>query len=132
MTLTARCHCGSTRIDLPTPTEAKRCNCTFCHRLGALWAYFPPEAVTITAHPDAIYAPGSGLNAHHFCGRCGNHLYGLSPDWGSVYNMDGTPKAGFTADSIPETRILAVNLNMVDDLDVSGLTIKEMDGRNNW
>lgn len=130
MTLTAHCHCGSTSVEFPEPTEARRCNCTFCSRLGAVWAYYPPEQVEVRATHDAVYS-ASGMNEHHFCGRCGNHTHGLSPDWASVYNADGTPKGGDPS-VMPDKKVMQVNLLLVDDLDMSRLQIEELDGRHSW
>lgn len=132
MTLTATCHCGATRITLSgRPTEAARCNCTYCQRAGALWSYHPPEDLHVEAGDDRIYAP-SGMNEHHFCGACGMQTHGYSPDWGSIYNHDGTPRDGVEPGTVPTVLKAAVNLNMIDDLDRSSLTITDMDGRNNW
>ena len=71
-------------------------------------------------------------NLHHFCGRCGMQTWGESPDWASVYNVDGTPKPGFEAGSFPSARIHALNLRLVDDLDWSAIAVEKVDGRNSW
>ena len=131
MTLTAVCHCGATRIQMDGPPgSAKTCNCTYCQRVGAIWGYYPPEAIRITATEDRVYSP-SGMNAHHFCGRCGSNTHGDSPDWASAYDHNGQLKPGMQ-EGVPDVRIAAVNLNMVDGLDLSTLKIEAMDGRNNW
>lgn len=132
MTLVANCHCGATTIELPgLPAEIKECNCTFCQRTGAIWGYYKPEEVRVlSASHDAIYAP-RGMNKHHFCGHCGGNVFGSSPDWASMYNNDGTLKAGMD-EGIPTTEVLGVNLRMVDDMDFSSLNIAKVDGRNSW
>lgn len=132
MTLTASCHCGATRITLPAhPTEAKTCNCSFCQRTGAVWAYFKAGELTFLSQDgEATYSP-TGLNNHHFCTTCGMQTWGDSPDWASMYNADGTPRNG-DAKAMPTERIYAVNLNLVDDLDWSAVSVEQMDGRNNW
>lgn len=132
MTLIAHCHCGATRIALPdAPTEAKSCNCTYCARAGAVWAYYKPGELNFLAQDgDAVYS-ASGLNQHHFCGKCGMQTWGDSPDWASLYNLDGTPKGG-DANAMPTERIYAVNLNLVDDLDWSKVTVTAVDGRHSW
>lgn len=132
MTLIATCHCGDARVEMATaPTSAKSCNCSFCDRTGAVWAYFAPEAVKIQAEGTQTYSP-TGMNHHHFCGRCGMQVWGDSPDWASVYNADGTPKEGFEAGSMPATRIVGVNLRLVDGIDWSAIEVEAVDGRNNW
>ncbi len=132
MTLSATCHCGATAIDLPGhPTAAKRCNCTYCARTGAVWAYYRPGELAFRAQgEDRTYSAG-GLNQHHFCGRCGMQTWGDSPDWASLYNADGTPKNG-DARGMPTERIYAVNLRLVDGLDWSRVAIEEVDGLNSW
>lgn len=133
MTLTATCHCGDTKIELPyPPTEAKQCNCTFCFKTGAIWSYYPPSEVAIRSDTgDKVYSASGGINQHHFCGRCGISSWGDSPDWASVYNADGTPKNG-DPNSFPETRIVGVNIRLIDDLDIAMVRIEQVDGRNSW
>lgn len=133
MTLTASCHCGATKIALAyPPTEAKQCNCTFCFKTGAIWSYYQPGEVTfLSGEADKIYSASDGINQHHFCSRCGINSWGDSPDWASVYNADGTPKNG-DPDSFPETRIVGVNIRLIDGFDIASVKIEQIDGRNNW
>lgn len=133
MSLIATCHCGASRIELPrAPTAATKCNCTFCARTGAIWAYFAPgELIFLAQQDDATYKVADSLNEHHFCSTCGMHTWGSSPDWASMYNLDGTPKNGDPS-SIPTARQFSINLNLIDDLDWSGITVTEVDGRHNW
>lgn len=133
MSIIATCHCGATKIELPhLPLSAGECNCTFCGRTGAVWGYYKPgEMKMLSTEGERIYSP-TGMNNHHFCGTCGMQTWGDSPDWGSIYNADGTPKQGYTAQSMPTERSFAVNLRLVDNLDWSGIEIEKMDGRNNW
>lgn len=132
MTLTATCHCGATRIDiLKAPEGGRTCNCTYCHRVGAVWAYFATGEVTIhSSTHDRTYSASGGLNQHHFCGHCGSNTHGDSPDWASAYNADGTPKG--EAGVVPEQRIVAINMRMVDGFDLNSLPVEALDGRNNW
>jgi len=133
VTLTATCHCGDTRISLSrAPEAAKSCNCSFCDRTGAVWAYFQPEEITVKATEEQTYSASGGMNLHHFCGRCGMQTWGDSPDWASAYNMDGTPKPGFDAGTVPGDRIVGVNLRLIDDLDWSTVEVEKIDGRANW
>ena len=133
MTFHATCHCGATRIALPGhPTEAARCNCTFCQRTGAVWAYYDPEALVVErADEQRSYSTNPAFGQHYFCGRCGMHSWGESLDWSQMYNADGTLK-GDDPDALPTRRKRQVNLNLVDDLDWSKITIEELDGRNAW
>lgn len=131
--LTASCHCGGTRIRLPRlPERRLACNCTYCTKAGAVWGYFGPDEMTfVNNEHDQMYSQ-SGLNQHHFCGKCGMQTWGEAPDWSEIYNSDGTPKAGHTASDMPSRRMYAINLQLLDDYDLSGLTAEKIDGRNSW
>lgn len=133
MALTATCHCGGTRIELPQlPERRLECNCTYCTKAGAVWGYFGPGELTfVTNEHDQAYSQ-KGLNQHHFCGNCGMQTWGESPDWTEIYNFDGTPKEGHTAGDMPTRRTYAVNLKLLDDYDLSTLTADKVDGRNSW
>ena len=132
MPILASCHCGATKLQAELPREAKQCNCSFCSRTGAVWGYYEPdEIVFLSQDEDRVYS-ASGMNRHHFCGRCGLQTWGDSPNWASAYNADGSPKAGVAPGSVPEQRVYAINLRMVDGLDLTTLKIEQMDGRNNW
>ena len=133
MSLTASCDCGATQSQAPVPTSATECNCTYCARTGAVWAYYKPGELAVRSQDDErTYSATEADNRHHFCGRCGMQTWGDSPDWGSVYNADGTPKPGFEAGAMPSARIHALNLRLVDDLDWSAITVEKVDGRNSW
>ena len=133
MTLIATCHCGATRIQLPSqPTEATSCNCSYCSRTGAVWAYYKQGELTFLSRDgEATYSASGGMNLHHFCSTCGIQTWGDSPDWASMYNLDGTPKNS-DANAMPTERTYGINLKLIDDLDWSAVTITNVDGRNSW
>jgi len=133
MTLIATCHCGATKIELPRhPTAAASCNCTYCARTGAVWAYYAPGELTFLSRSDErSYSTAPEIHQHYFCGNCGMQTWGDSPDWASLYNADGTPKDG-AAGGMPTQRKFGLNLRLVDDLDWSRVTVEQMDGRHNW
>lgn len=133
MTLHATCHCGAVRIELPShPTEAAECNCSYCARTGAVWAYYAPGELKFTARDgERMYSTNPGIHQHYFCGTCGMQTWGESPDWSSMYNDDGTPKEG-DGTAIPTARKLGLNLRLVDDLDWSRISVAKLDGRNSW
>jgi hypothetical protein len=133
MSFVATCHCGAVKVEAPrAPTEASRCNCTYCYRTGAVWTYYRAEELKVSSSvPLGDYAP-STVNHHHFCTTCGGNTHGISPDWHSAYNEDGSPKPGYVPGTVPEGRIGALNLNMVLDFDLGSITVRDVDGRNNW
>ena len=72
--LTATCHCGAVRIEIPRrPRTITNCNCSICHRYGTLWAYYKASDVRIHAEPGATKAYAWGRKALQFvrCGICG-------------------------------------------------------------
>src|SRR5690554_375380 len=128
MVVNAQCHCGATKIRLKTmPAQVTECNCTFCSRTGALWAYCAPEELNVETKDDRSYSV-AGMNQHHFCGTCGMQTHGYSPDWGSIFNLDGTPKEGVQPDAFPTTQKAALNARMVSGLDLSTLKVTQVDG----
>ncbi|MET3924442.1 GFA family protein [Devosia sp. 2618] len=133
MTLIATCHCGATRVELPhAPKRAADCNCTFCARTGAIWGYYSPDEVSIVSDTSGkFYSASRNGNEHHFCTNCGIQTWGVSPDWSSLYNDDGSPKGG-VAGVMPTTKIFAINLRLIDDFDWSSVTVEKLDGRNSW
>lgn len=69
----ARCHCGAVEIEISQPpSEITECNCSICHRYGALWAYYDPSQVRVRAAvPTHIYMWDDQSLAFHRCGNCG-------------------------------------------------------------
>jgi len=131
MALEATCHCGDTRILLPEhPTEAGRCNCTFCQRTGAVWAYYDVGQIEVRQDlSQRGYGTNPAVGLHHFCGRCGMHTWGETADWSGGADSQGTAQAH---DGPPRYSKHQVNLNLVDDLDWSKIKIEHMNGRTDW
>ena len=113
MTHHGSCHCGRIAFDLEADvTEALDCNCSMCRRRGALLAFFPREALTLNT-PAADYATykfNKERIAHHFCPTCG-----IAPFSEGVH-----PKTG--------AMMAAVNVRCLPDLDLSIVTVKQVDG----
>lgn len=123
MAITASCHCGGTRIELPAPpNHATQCTCTYCTKSGGIWAYYEvDEPWIVSAMHDTVYSPTTPLHQHHFCARCGCTTHGTSPD----YSLEDT--------EIPERRKFAINVKLLDDyILLRSLTVEEIDGRNLW
>jgi hypothetical protein len=113
MTHAGSCHCGRIAFTVEGDIgEAMDCNCSMCRRRGALLAFFPREALTLSsAEGDyATYRFNKGPIAHHFCPTCG-----IAPFSDGVH-----PKTG--------DKIAAVNVRCLADVDLSTLAIKQVDG----
>ncbi len=76
-----RCHCGAVTFSFRSPTieRTMRCDCSICARKGIIMSpeVIPPEDIDIQAEPGAIsiYQFGSETARHHFCNRCGIHVF---------------------------------------------------------
>jgi hypothetical protein len=112
-----KCHCGAVRfeaeIDLAAGTS--RCNCSMCIR-AAMWsAMIKPEAFTLVSGEESLsdYQHGGRFSHWLFCRHCGIRPFsrGDAPWMGGPY--------------------YAVNLNCIDDLDPSGVTVRHFNGRDN-
>lgn len=121
MTYTASCHCGATRFEIDiAPTDLTECNCTYCAKVGGLWAYYDPKDVRVVrAESDGLYDP-TGYNKHHFCKTCGITAYTISPKW----SLDGEHDL--------DTFHIGVNARLFDGLDIAAIPIQQIDGRNLW
>lgn len=71
MALEGSCHCGGVRLEIAhAPTEVTSCNCSICHRLGTLWAYYAPADVRIVG-ATVTYRRGDKTIEFHHCATCG-------------------------------------------------------------
>lgn len=115
--LAGGCHCGAVRweaeVDLSAGTS--KCNCTICSKTGYWGAMMKPSAFKLLSGEDNLtdYLFNSNSMHHLFCKTCGIHSFGR----GDIPQLGGA--------------FCSVNLNCVDDLQVSGLTVRHFDGRNN-
>jgi hypothetical protein len=112
----ASCHCGAVRLQIAAaPAQITDCNCSICRRLGARWAYYPPDDVTIIAAPraTAAYAWGEKAIAFHHCRTCGCPTH-----WRGLY----------------ETRYdrMGVNARLFDPAVLKGVAVRKLDGAETW
>jgi hypothetical protein len=83
--LSATCHCGAVRIEIPErPEKLTNCNCSLCRRVGGLWAYYKVGTVAITGHPEhtEAYVWGDKTLRTVRCRHCGcvTHWEPLDPE----------------------------------------------------
>ncbi|KAL3474286.1 Mss4-like protein [Aspergillus californicus] len=109
------CHCGTVKFTftLPTPIEEMdvvKCNCSICTKNGYLMVYPKPCDTSFTHPDDAVteYRHASKQYPHFFCATCGSSLYAKGPEG---------------------TEMLAVNVRMIDGIDIEKLKFKPVDGR---
>lgn len=118
-TLHGSCHCKAVRYEVDHDLEGKasRCNCSICTKTGATGgANVKPEKFRLLT-PDAELSTYSmsSYGTRYFCPKCGIHC--------------------FSRADIPELggKIVSVNVNTIDGLDVGQLALSYWDGRHdNW
>lgn len=74
----ATCDCGAVRLEVAdAPAQLNDCPCTWCQRLGALWAYYQKDQVRVISGQEmtSIYQRGSRQLLFHRCRTCGLTLY---------------------------------------------------------
>ncbi|WP_420136296.1 GFA family protein [Sphingomonas sp.] len=113
--LTGTCHCGAAAWTLiGDPGSITACNCTLCHRYGALWAYdFEGERISVEGPTSRFCRVGKKDPALEilFCPTCGGVLA-----WrGLRLEPDGR-------------RRMAVNLRLAPFEMVADLPIDHFDG----
>ena len=76
----ATCHCGAVELEV-TLTDglatARRCDCSFCARRGAIAVSAPLSGVRIVKGEDnlTLYTFNTGTAKHYFCKTCGIYMY---------------------------------------------------------
>lgn len=78
MTLT--CHCGAVALSVQLSDgfkTARRCDCSFCRRRGAIAVSAPLDGLTILRGTESLtlYQFGSGTAKHWFCRICGIYTH---------------------------------------------------------
>ena len=78
-TRTGSCHCGAVRfaVELPRELRGSRCNCSICSMKGVAMVGAPADALKLTAGEDLLstYQFNTMAAKHHFCSRCGIHVF---------------------------------------------------------
>ena len=108
------CHCGRLSILTPGPPAfLNQCNCTLCTKLGALWGYYPTNAVELVGEPRAYLRGDTGTPrlSFHFCGECG-----ATTHWSPVARS-GSERRG-------------VNMRLFEPAELAGIEVRYGDRRN--
>ena len=109
------CQCGKVRFDVEMDVgEAMSCNCSRCVKLGSLLAFASADQFKLLSGGDDLETFKFNRNVvqHQFCKTCGIEPFAIGKN----------PKTG--AD------VVAVNIRCIDGIDISGLTVKFIDGKN--
>ncbi|ABS27021.1 GFA family protein [Anaeromyxobacter sp. Fw109-5] len=113
--LTATCHCGAVRVELPRrPRSLTSCNCSICRRYGTLWAYYKPSSIRVVCAAGATSSYSWGHRTIRFvrCDTCGCVTH---------YERDGSPE-----------RSVGVNARNVDPAELGSVRVRRLDGAATW
>src|SRR5690606_4358636 len=107
-------HCGAVRYTVTGDfSTGLKCNCSYCQRKGTLLNFIPEANLDLLSGEDmlTVYRFHTGKIEHTFCKVCGVQCFGKGPA------PDGS-------------KMVAVNLNCLEDIDLDSVKIDRYDGRN--
>lgn len=111
---TGSCHCGKVKYEVEMKVEnAISCNCSICMKKGTLLDFVPEANFKLLAGEADLqdYQFNKKVIHHLFCKTCG--------------------VVSFARGSAPDgSKMIAVNLRCLDNVDLSKLKIQEYDGKN--
>ena len=78
--MSGQCHCGSVKFRvtlLDGLHRVARCNCSMCRMKGAVMAFASMGSIEVTEGEEllSVYQFHTKVAKHHFCSRCGIHLF---------------------------------------------------------
>jgi len=115
---TGGCHCGAVRFEVEIDASAGTMfNCSICTKLGAVGVIAKPAAFQLVSGEAELstYAWGGRISQRKFCKHCGVYCFAS----GHLDVLGGD--------------YVSINLNSLDDFDLSRVELGYWDGRhNNW
>lgn len=74
------CHCGAVELAVTLSdglNTARRCDCSYCRRRGAIAVSAPLDGIKIVKGVDnlTLYTWGTGVAKHYFCKSCGIYTH---------------------------------------------------------
>jgi hypothetical protein len=121
LTYEGSCHCGRVRFEVQAEIDHVRvCDCSICHRRGALNFRVPKEAMTLlTSWEDlSLYQWGSRTAKDFFCATCG-----ILP-----FRRPSDPTAQELSDGVKPFDGWAVNVRCLKGVDIEPLVVKRIRG----
>ena len=92
------CHCGAVRFEaqVPEPLRGGRCNCSICAKKGVVMVHVAQDTLKVTQGAEimATYTFNTGVAKHHFCPRCGIHVYHQPRSDPSIYAINAAALDG--------------------------------------
>lgn len=107
------CHCGLVRYEVDTGLDdLVSCNCSICQKRGSILTFVPQSKFRLLSGEDALtdYQFNKKVIHHLFCSTCGvgSFARGTKPDGEAM---------------------IAVNVRCLDDVDVTLMTPRPIDGK---
>ena len=121
-TYTGSCHCGRVRFEVDAEIDHVRvCDCSICHRRGALNFRVPREALRLLGPWEALslYEWGTKTAKDYFCPVCG-----ILP-----FRRPGDPAPHELQEGVVPFDGWAVNVRCLDGVDVEALPVRKIHGR---
>lgn len=109
--LTATCHCGAVRLEVPRkPRTLTSCNCSICRRYGTLWAYYECSEVLVVSAPGATSEYSWGDESLRFvrCKTCGCVTH-----WEPMHPKD-SGRMGVNARNFEHDAIRSIRIRLLD------------------
>ena len=117
--LKGSCHCGAVQFEVRTELEpAVRCNCSLCHRKGALMCpLFAGENLTILAGQDSLtlYQFNTRVAKHYFCKHCGIYPFHQTRKDATRWRVNLGCLEGVDAYALEASVADGASLSVVDD-----------------
>jgi hypothetical protein len=113
--LTASCHCGAVRVEVPRrPRTLTNCNCSICRRYGTLWAYYKQSEVRVASAPGSTNEYSWGDKSLRFvrCGTCGCITH-----WEPIHPKDSR---------------MGVNARNFEPGSLGSVRVRNLDGASTW
>ena len=111
----ASCHCGGVVLKtVNSPETVTSCNCSICHRIGALWGYYTAGEVEIAQDKKGLkYSWGKKNLTFHSCTDCGCTTHYTSVNENGTYRV-------------------AINTRMAPLSATKNIPIRYFDGADTW
>ncbi|XXG98559.1 hypothetical protein Hte_004884 [Hypoxylon texense] len=133
---TGSCHCGAVKVafnskplDKASAEKCLECNCSICNRQGSVWVYPKNEEAEIEGEENLeTYLFGSKMFGKTFCKTCGVPVHNsVQPITEEQINQLPEENREFIRGA---KEIKAINVRLVDGLNVKDLNINQFDGYN--
>ncbi|KAI0202280.1 glutathione-dependent formaldehyde-activating enzyme [Astrocystis sublimbata] len=132
---TGSCHCGAVTLALKAPAITKttqgflECNCSICQRYGGVWGYFPHGQYSFQGLENCTqYFFNKKIAVKSFCKTCGVVIYSraipLTDE--ELATHDEATRGYYQTAKL----VTALNLRVIDGLDVKELSTNQFDGYN--